>query len=239
MEKTFELEHSQTDYKGNLKMSELFTEFAIIATDHAISFGGWDPKYKDSHGWIISKMRVKVKQPVRIGENITLKTWVTKGTHVVYPRQFEVLNEKGEVVIEATSNWTLLDLVRRRIAMPKRVGLSFPEDVPEMGNVSIETDFDDEEGFTFVEKRQVRYGDIDVNGHLNNARYVEWMCDVFGYEAFSENYIADLSIQFKKETAPGDWLLLEKKEEGDTFKVRGLDEEGQVHFMAEGLWKKY
>ena len=73
MEKTFELEHSQTDYKGNLKMSELFTEFALIATDHAISFGGWDPKYKDSHGGIISKMRVKVKQPVRIGENITLK----------------------------------------------------------------------------------------------------------------------------------------------------------------------
>ena len=239
MEKTFELEHSQTDYQGYLKISKLFTEFAIIATDHAISFGGWDPKYKDNYGWIISKMRVKVNQPIRIGQNISLRTWVTKGTHVVYPRQFEVLNENGEVVIEATSNWTLLDLIRRRIAMPKRVGLNFPDDIPETGNVAIETDFDDEDGFEFVEKRQVRYGDIDVNGHLNNARYVEWMCDVLGYEAFKDQYICDLSVQFKKETAPGEWLILEKKEENDAFKVRGLDEAGQVHFMAEGLWKKF
>ena len=239
MEKTFELGHSQTDYQGYLKISELFTEFAVIATDHAMSFGGWNPKYKDSYGWIVSKMRVKVNQPVRIGQTITIRTWVTKGTHVVYPRQFEVLNAEGEVVIEATSNWTLLDLVRRRIAMPKRVGLTFPEDIPETGNVEIETEFDDEIGYEFAEKRQVRYGDIDVNGHLNNARYVEWMCDVFGYEAFKNKYIADLSVQFKKETAPGDWLILEKKEENGTFKVRGLDEDGIVHFVAEGLWKEF
>ena len=54
----------------------------------------------------------------------------------------------------------------------------------------------------------------------------------------------ELIEQFKKRKLPAILALnkidlLEKKEEGDTFKVRGLDEEGQVHFMTEGLWKKY
>lgn len=239
MESNVYLEHSQTDYKGNWKLSDLFTQFAIIATNHAISFGGWKSSYKDSYGWIVSKMRVKVYRNVKIEEEVTIRTWVTKGTHVVYPRQFEVYDQKGNLVIEATSNWTLLDLIKRRIAMPKRVGLSFPEDIPEKGNVNIETNFDDEDGFIFVEKRQVRYGDIDVNKHLNNARYIEWMCDILGFEKFNDYLISDISVQFKKETAPGDWLVLEKKEEEDSFKVRFIDEEGQVHFVAEGLWKKY
>ena len=238
MESNVYLEHSQTDYKGNWKLSDLFTQFAIIATNHAISFGGWKSSYKDSYGWIVSKMRVKVYRNVKMEEEVTIRTWVTKGTHVVYPRQFEVYDKKGNLVIEATSNWTLLDLIKRRIAMPKRVGLSFPEDIPEKGNVNIETNFDDEDGFIFFEKRQVRYGDIDVNKHLNNARYIEWMCDVLGFEKFNDYLISDISVQFKKETAPGDWLVLEKKEEEDSFKVRFIDEEGQIHFVAEGLWKK-
>lgn len=241
MESKIYLEHAQTDYKGNWKLSDLFTQFAIVATNHAISFGGWHSSYKDNYGWIVSKMRVKVLRMAKIEEEVTIKTWVTKGTHVVYPRQFEVYDQEGNLIIEATSNWTLLDLVKRRIAMPKRVGLTFPDDIPEKGNVNIETDFDDEEGFEFVEKRQVRYGDIDVNKHFNNARYIEWMCDTLGFASFNDSFISDISVQFKKETAPGDFLLIEKKEtETETgFKVRFIDEEGLVHFMAEGLWKKY
>jgi hypothetical protein len=60
-----------------------------------------------------------------------------------------------------------------------------------------------------------------------------------GYDVFKGNFIEDLSIQFKKETGPNEYLVLEKKCEGNTFKVRGLDEEGNLHFVAEGNLKKY
>lgn len=239
MEKKLEIGYSQTDYTGTWKLNDIFNQFAELATIHASSFGGWRRDFEDTYGWIISKMRVKIYQPARFGDEVTLKTWVSQGTHVVYPRHFEIYNSKNELIGEATSNWTLLDLVRRRIAMPKRVGLTFPSDLPEHGNIEIETDFSDEEGYTFVEKRQVRYGDLDVNGHMNNASYIAWMNDILGAEMFKDYFIADISVQYKKETAPNAWLSLEKKIEGDHFKVRGLDEDGQIHFVAEGLWKKY
>lgn len=239
MDRKMKLGYTQTDFLGNWKLSDMFTEFANIATAHATSFGGWDPKYIDQYGWVIAKMRVKVHQPIHMDDEVVVRTWITQGSAVVHPRQYEIVNEKGDVIVEATSNWTLIDLVRRRIAIPKRVGLTFPEEICKPGTIEIETDFNDEEGYTFVEKRQVRYGDIDVNGHLNNAKYVEWVCDCLGYDVFKENFIEDLSIQFKKETGPNEYLVLEKKCEGNTFKVRGLDEEGNLHFMAEGNLKKY
>lgn len=238
MEKKIKLGYSQTDYKGYWRLSDISTQFTEIATSHAISFGGWNPEYQNQYGWIISKLRFKIHRIVKIDEEVTLRTWVTEGTHVVYPRHLEVYDASGNLVLEATSNWSLLDLVRRRITMPKRVGLTFPDNLPKKGNIEIETDFMDDEGFEFVEDRKVRFSDIDVNNHLNNARYMDWVCDILGYEAFQEGYICDFSIQYKKETAPNGVLRLEKKMDGDSFKIRGVNGDN-VHFMAEGLWKKY
>ena len=239
MERNMKLGHTQTDFLGNWKLSDMFTEFANIATAHALSFGGWDTQYKDQYGWIIAKMRVKVHQPIRFDEEVTLRTWITMGSAVVHPRQYEVVDSDGNVLVEATSNWTLIDLVRRRISIPKRVGLTFPEEICKPGSIEIETNFDDEEGYEFVEKRQVRYGDLDVNGHLNNAKYIEWVCDCIGYDVFKEYFVEDISIQFKKETGPNEVLVLEKYCNENIVKVRGLNEDGSIHFIAEGLLKKY
>ena len=75
--------------------------------------------------------------------------------------------------------------------------------------------------------------------YIEKSEYIKKINDASALTPPGNHYIADLSIQFKKETAPGEWLILEKKADGDGFKVCGVDEDGQVHFMAEGLWKKY
>ena len=239
MDEKIKVNHSQTDFLGNWKLSDMFTEFANLATAHATSFGGWDPKYIDQYGWVIAKMRVKVHQPIHMDDEVVVRTWITQGSAVVHPRQYAVLNSAGEVIVEATSQWTLIDLVRRRIAIPKRVGLTFPEEICKPGSIEIETNFDDEVGYEFAEKRQVRYGDLDVNGHLNNAKYIEWVCDCIGYDVFKEYFVEDISIQFKKETGPNEVLVLEKYCNENIVKVRGLNEDGSIHFIAEGLLKKY
>ena len=231
MERKVKLGYSKTDYLGNWKLSDIFTQFTEVATSHAISFGGWDPKYQDMYGWIISKMRVIVHRPVRIDEEVTLKTWITEGTHVVYPRHLEVYDANGNLVIEATSNWTLLDLVKRRITMPRRVGLTYPTDLPKEGNIQMETDFSDEEGFEFVEERHVRYGDLDVNGHLNNARYVEWMCDVLGYEAFREGYMMDKFTLWLKENGKSiNYRLFERFWVPNRFTFSETQFSGNCHY---------
>lgn len=232
------LTYQQMDFTGKWKMSDLFSQLADVATIHAEKIGAWKPEMLDSYGWILSKMRLRINRPLKYEENITINTWPGKGTRVIYPRYYTIDDENGHRCMEAVSHWTLFDLKNRRIVIPSRIGITFPENLNDGLDLSLEDSFNDEHEYQVIEKRQVRYSDIDTNQHFNNARYMEWVCDLLDIERFKSGYIADLAIYFKKETAPNEILTLEKKENGDFFYVRGV-QEGNVHFLVEGQWKKY
>lgn len=233
----FYLDYQKLDYAGHWRLSDLFSELANVATTHAEMIGVWHPQLLGEYGWVVSKMRIRILKPLGFGTKGTIKTWPGHGSRVVYPRYFEIMDENGDVCIEAVNHWTLLDLKHRRITMPSRIGLAFPDNLKEEKPLQIETDFSEEDGFSFIEKRQVRYSDVDMNQHFNNARYIEWVCDVLDEKKFATHFINDLSIYFKKETAPNSALTLEKKEVGDRFIVLGK-QNGEVHFVAEGTWQR-
>jgi len=230
--------YQQVDYSGHWRLSDVFSQLADLATIHAEKINVWRPEMIEDYGWIVSKVRIRVLKPVRFEQRVEMKTWPGKGSRVIFPRYFTITDENGDCCMEAASLWTLLDLKNRRIVMPARSGITFPENLNLEVPLTIETDFSDEDGLSVIETRQVRYSDIDTNQHLNNARYIEWTLDLLTRERFKEAYIADFSVYFKKETAPGETLTLEKKEDDHGFVVRGRNGEN-VHFVAEGVWKKY
>lgn len=232
----FHLDYQKLDYAGNWRLSDLFSELSDVATTHAQMIGVWNPQLLGEYGWVVSKMRIRILKPLGFGAKGIIKTWPGYGTRVVYPRYFQIMDENDDIYIEAVNHWTLLDLKQRRITMPSRIGLSFPTALKDEKPLSIETDFSDEDGFVFVEKRQVRYSDVDMNQHFNNARYMEWVCDALDEKKFADHFINDLSIYFKKETAPNSVLIIEKKEVGERFVIRGA-QDGEVHFVAEGTWQ--
>lgn len=232
------LSYQQMDFTGKWKMSDLFSQLADVATIHAEQIGAWKPDMIHQYGWILSKMRLRMTRPLKYEETITLTTWPGQGTRVIFPRFYTIDDENGHRCLEAISQWTLFDLQNRRIVIPSRIGIKFPENLSPALELNLDDSFCDEYEYQKIEDRQVRYSDIDTNQHFNNARYMEWVCDLLDTERFKSGFIADMAIYFKKETAPGEILTLEKKEDGDLFYVRGTHE-GDIHFLVEGQWKKY
>lgn len=238
MSKALVLDYQQLDYSGHWKLSHLFSHFSDLATVHAEKMQVWHPEMIQNYGWVVSKMRIRIHRPLHYEDAVTIKTWPGKSSRVIFPRYFTVTDQQGMRCVEACSYWTLLDLKKRRITMPSRAGIVFPENINEEIPLTIERDFSTDGDFRFVEQRSVCYSDVDTNQHMNNARYIEWVCDALDYERFKDHFITDLSIYFKKETAPGAILTIEKKEEQDYFAVLGRIED-EVHFVVEGQWKKY
>ena len=230
--------YQKVDVNGNWRLSELFSALTDVATTHATELKLWDSNMFGTYGWIVSKMRIQILKPIRYEQKIAIKTWPGQGTRVIFPRYYEIRNEADQVCVQAVGQWTLLDLVHRRITSPQRVGLTFPEELNLNVPLMIETDFSEMEDYQLIDQRQVKYSDIDTNGHLNNARYVELVLDILDYDRFKKDYIADFSIYFKKETAPGVILNLELKEDGDRFWVRGTHAD-QIHFLVEGQWQPH
>lgn len=52
------------------------------------------------------------------------------------------------------------------------------------------------------QEREVRYFDIDLNGHVNNSKYLEWMYESLEYEFLITHRPTYFQLKYIKEVAP-------------------------------------
>lgn len=235
MNKDIEMNYQDVDYAGNLKISKLFDVFSNIATAHASIIGVWNESLKNDYGWVVSKMRLEILEPIQPG-NYVLNTFTGMPSKVIFPRYYHLM-QNNRSVVKASSVWTLLDLKRRRIVLPKRVGIDFPQDQDDVSSFcAFASEIPNDINYELIENRKVKFSDVDTNQHMNNARYIEWACDILPYECFKTSYISELDIYFKHEIAPLSDVALYLYQENDEFFVKG-EVEGIVCFEMKGLLK--
>lgn len=233
------ISYQDVDFKGHLKLSSLFSILAEQATMHAFLLKVWNKELIEKYGWIVAKMHIEIFEEISCEEEVVFKTWPGKASRVIFPRYYSVENKNGDKLAAISSIWTLLDLEKRRITMPNRVGITFPEDVFLEESTSLPKDIEGTEGCQFVSQRKVTYSDLDTNQHVNNARYIEWVCDILSIEKFEESFISNLTIAFKKEITIGLTVYFYMVETKDSFIVYGANEDNsECYFEVEGLWKK-
>ncbi len=59
--------------------------------------------------------------------------------------------------------------------------------------------------------RTVGYSDVDVNEHLNNSRYVDFIMDCFTLEEHKKHSIKSIEVNYSNEALPGDTITLYKE----------------------------
>ena len=87
-----------------------------------------------------------------------------------------------------------------------------------------------------VTSRHVLYSDIDLNKHMNNARYLEWVMDLIPQEVLEKYFIGEMTMHYQKEI-PESNVDLYYGQENDCFKVEFKIEE-QTHFTITGRYSK-
>lgn len=68
--------------------------------------------------------------------------------------------------------------------------------------------------------RAPQYSDFDVNGHVNNTKYIAWLCDALGFDALRGAYIGDLVAGYEKEIRGHDPLRVTLARNDDAFSFR-------------------
>lgn len=72
---------------------------------------------------------------------------------------------------------------------------------------------------------QTSYFDFDLNRHVTSTRYIDWMMDTFDVDFHKNNLSRKLSVNFMKETLPGDSIILTRSSENDTvFSFEGVNQ---------------
>ena len=224
------LDFNDVDYMGNYKLTSLFSTLAALATINGAEIGLWNDGMRKQYGWVVAKQTMKLEEPIRVDDTIEISTAVDKGTMVTFPRNYYIRKD-GRLVGTIASVWTLLDLEKRSIVAPKRIGLTVPDikcDLPLDAPKAIKEDMEME----LVSQRKVMYSDLDVNQHMNNARYLEWACDLVALDMFESKYIKELSIHYRKEIKPGALVDLFLGKNDDKYIIKGIAE-NEMAFILE------
>jgi acyl-ACP thioesterase len=196
----------ECDFKRQWKPSSILQHLTEVAGIHAELLGvGFDFMYAQNLFWVHSRMRLKFIHLPRAGDQVTIRTWPkTILRRLLYIRDFEVLGEIGEKLITASSAWVIINATTHRLAPPKSVNLNLPA-LPDQVGLDEPLDRLDLARHGVERLRlQPGYSSVDIVGHVNNSRYIDWICDAFPIDQYSQHELDWLQINYEQEVLPGE-----------------------------------
>ena len=218
-EQKFTIPCYDTDASWRLKPSSFMDLAQEAAGQHAVYLGfGYDDLIATNTAWILSRVHVEFVDAPKWRENITLRTWHKGLNRLFFLRDFILTDDEGRERVKATTSWLVLNLETRRLVRDPKLmeeGTVCLDNViePPADKVVMPKDAEPQ----YVMDHHVAYSDVDMNGHTNNAMYMQWAMDAVDYDIASTRPVKWFTINFNHETKPGDVVALYKvvKEEQD------------------------
>ena len=162
---------------GRLKNSRILAIMQQIAGEHSALLGV-DQAALDSKQlfWAVIRHRVQITRLPKSGETIRVCTWPMPTTRTAYPRATAAYDEKGQELFRGISLWILMDMETRAMVLPGKSGVDVQGSL--QGNeLTLPGSLLPKE-LANTERRTVRFSDLDINRHMNNCRYMEWVDDL-------------------------------------------------------------
>ena len=217
----------ETDASWRLKPASFMNLAQEAAGNHAVYLGfGYDDLIVSNTAWILSRVHVEFIDTPKWREDITLTTWHKGLNRLFFLRDFVLTDRNGRERVKATTSWLVLDLATRRLVRDPKL----MEEGTVCTDNAIETPADkvhmpkDVESVHMMD-HTVAYSDVDMNGHANNAMYMQWAMDAVDYDIASSRGVREFTLNFNHEIKPGSIVSL--------FKTRVEDGEC-LHVFVEG-----
>ena len=180
------------------------------ASLHAASLGFGKGDFAaagENISWVLTRMAVKMNRYPKWEDELTVETFPRGGRKIVAWRDFEVKDAKGETLGVASSEWMIIDLKTRKIhAIPEKVfQANDPKNVPVLGSEPFaKFRFPEGDGGRAAKAYVAMKSQIDLNGHVNNVHYINWMLEPCGSRC-----PAEMEVVFRSETFAGDEVRVE------------------------------
>lgn len=180
--------------------------------------------------WVMTRMRVKVTRRPNWNEMVKVFTFPRPARRIVAWRDFIIYGEDGEEVGRASTEWMMIDFTTRR-------PVAIPAFVTERANHELSPVFSEPLGFKLspdiFQKSDspslntyrlslnaysitAAPSDIDLNGHVNNVRYITWLFDAI--KKMPE--AVDMELAFKGEVLVGTTVNIDIAEDESDLLLR-------------------
>ena len=201
----FRIEPVAVDRFGRLKPSMLLLYAQEVAGHHSdqLSF-----TYEElaSRGlfWAVIRNRVPITRLPMEWETITLETWPMPTTRTAYPRSTVAYDAQGNELFRSVSLWVLMDLNNRTMILPGKSGVDLTGTL--RGTELATPRSLMPKPLENSSRRRVSFTDLDVNGHMNNTRYLDWIMDLLPSSFHKDHPLKDFTLCYMNEAREGQGL---------------------------------
>lgn len=211
----FKVRISELDSQGRVRLPALIEYLQETAASHAalLKFHNSDMMGYNL-GWVLSKLYLElnslIEQP---GDSITVESWASGTNRIFANRDFRLLAASGEEIGRAASSWLVIDLNSRKLT---RSPTLFKEIEKIKRSPIITHNFATlprPEKHDFEKSFSAGYNQLDINQHVNNVRYVEWILETIPHETLKNLSPRRLELNFMAESILDDQVSSRTKRE--------------------------
>ena len=191
------------DMNGHIKLPDVILLSLQVSGMQSIELGVSDKSILEYYNlvWIITEYDIEVVRLPRFAEEITIETEALSYNRLFCYRRFTIYDEAGQEIIRMLATFVLMDRDSRKVHAVE------PEIV-----APYQSDFDKklirgpkyeslEEPFS--KDYHVRFYDLDMNGHVNNSKYLDWIFEVMGADFLTQYIPKKINLKYVKEVRPG------------------------------------
>ncbi|KAL6861511.1 hypothetical protein ACP4OV_017211 [Aristida adscensionis] len=174
-------------------------------------FGATPEMSKRNLIWVVSKIQLLVEQYPSWGDMVQVDTWVAAAGKNGMRRDWHVRDyNSGRTILRATSVWVMMNKKTRRLSkMPDEVRAEIGPYFNERSAITEEqseklakpgNNADVDATKQFIRKGLTpRWGDLDVNQHVNNVKYIGWILESAPISILEKHELASMTLDYRKE----------------------------------------
>jgi medium-chain acyl-[acyl-carrier-protein] hydrolase len=224
---------SYADIQQQLKISSLLSFCQDISSADVASLGvGREKTFDKGYLWVVTRMAFRFTALPKYDTDFLLETWAQKGQHFLFPRNYRLKDKDGTILGEGEAYWILIDSKKRfPLLHPDEKGISFAGD-SFVSTLELPLIKPPEDVTPLVVRRTVCYSDCDINGHLSNTRYADFVLDALGGEALKGKRVTAFAIAYEKEARMGEELTLTITHDKNSYYVLGTGNDKKTFEMS-------
>lgn len=191
------------DMNGHIKLPDVILLSLQVSGMQSIELGVSDKAILENYNlvWIITDYDIEVDRLPRFAEEITIETEALSYNRLFCYRRFTIYDETGQELIHMMATFVLMDRDSRKVhAVEPDIVAPYQSDFdkklirgPKYANLEepISKDY------------HVRFYDLDMNGHVNNSKYLDWIFEVMGADFLTQYIPKKINLKYVKEVRPG------------------------------------
>ena len=226
----FIVQSTDIDHNLEIRLSALLRYMQDVATNHASKIKiGHEVLSKDRNIWVIVRMEMRINRLPKLDEEFIVSTHPGAATPMLFPRFFEIYDKHKKLLVSVSSSWVVINYDTRRIVLKPFKDRVLPseidkDDIPLPEKISGDAS-------ELVDTRKARYSEVDMNGHINNTHYIDYILDTHLSSYYNDYRVSKLIINFDKEIMDGDEIYLYSNKSNPEIIIGKVD--GHNSFVSE------